>query len=392
MKFVTNRCRVFLHGGLILLLASACSDPVQAPPEAPKSQRAAGEVVLKPDSPKKGYIKLAQLEYSQPPAMEPLAGKIVYDENITARVSSPIAGRVISTPMALGSKVQAGSALLSLSSPDTASAQADYLKAQAQLTLSEKAFQRQRELYEGKVVALKDLEQAEDDLSQTRSELQRAALHLKNLHLQGASDNGQYVLRAPIAGTVVERNVNPGQELSGDDDPPLFVITDLAKLVVFMDVFEVNLSKIHVGQNVAISVPAYPEQQFPAVVRYIGQVLNEDTRTVQVRCELPNPDRRLLPGMYASIIVESAPEQRAIVIPLTAVFTEGDSDFVFVQDGPDRYLQKPVKIGLRLKDEAVVLQGLEAGQQLVSEGALVLRAEEDAEDDAASNNSSESNN
>ena len=146
-----------------------------------------------------------------------------------------------------------------------------------------------------------------------------------------------------------------------------------------MEVFEVNLGKIRLGQNLSISVPAYPKQTFPATVEYIGQVLDEKTRTVQVRCELPNPDGRLLPGMYATINVESAADEQAIVIPLTAVFTEGDADFVFVAVAENHYKQKPVELGLRLKNTAVVSSGLQAGEQLVTEGALMLRAEEEVE-------------
>ena len=143
-----------------------------------------------------------------------------------------------------------------------------------------------------------------------------------------------------------------------------------------MEVFEVNLSKIKIGQRLSVSVPAYPGEVFPATVQYIGQVLNETTRTVQVRCDLPNLDGRLLPGMYATITVESNSDDQAIVVPLTAVFTEENSDFVFVALDDNHYRQRPISLGLRLKDKAVVLQGLEPNERLVTEGALMLRAEE----------------
>ena len=87
---------------------------------------------------------------------------------------------------------------------------------------------------------------------------------------------------------VVERNVNPGMEVRPDRDAPLFVVSNLNKLTVLMAVFEVNLGKIKVGQKLSISVPAYPGETFPATVHYIGQVLDEQTRTIQVRCDLPN--------------------------------------------------------------------------------------------------------
>ena len=120
---------------------------------------------LAPDSPKKAYVKTARLSLTQHPLLEPLAGKITYNESVTSRISSPVAGRVIATPVALGTQVQAGSTLLELDSPDVAAAEADYAKAQADLTLASKSFKRQQELYAGKAVAQKELEQAQDDFN-----------------------------------------------------------------------------------------------------------------------------------------------------------------------------------------------------------------------------------
>ena len=118
---------------------------------------------------------------------------------------------------------------------------------------------------------------------------------------------------------------------------------------------------------------------FPASVEYIAQILDENTRTVQVRCDLPNPDGRLLPGMFATITVNSDSSDQAIVLPLTAIFTEGDSDYVFIALEGHHYKQRAVNIGLRLKDKAIITDGLQANEQVVIEGALTLRAEEEVE-------------
>ena len=338
---------------------------------------------LAPDSPKKAYVKTASLSLTQHPLLEPLAGKITYNESVTSRISSPVAGRVIAAPVALGTQVQAGATLLELDSPDVAAAEADYAKAQADLTLARKSFNRQQELYAGKAVSQKELEQAQDNFNEARSEVQRAQDRLKNLHISARQSDGRFALRSPVPGVVVERNVNPGMEVRPDRDAPLFVVSDIKKLTLLMAVFEVNLGKIRLGQKLSISVPAYPGELFPARVQYIGQVLDEKTRTVQVRCDLPNPDGRLLPGMYATITVESGPGDQAIVIPLTAIFTEGDADYVFIALDANHYQQRPVKTGLRLKDKAVITQGLQPNELLVTEGALMLRAEEEVETGSA---------
>jgi cobalt-zinc-cadmium efflux system membrane fusion protein len=363
----------------LLALITACTDPAEHTQTVPQPPKVPGEVYLTPDSPKIAYVKTARLSLSQHPLLEPLAGKIIYDETATSRISSPVAGRIITTPIALGSVVTPATKLVELDSPDVASAEADFIKAQADLTLANHAYERQQALYEGKAASKKDLEQALDDVSDAHSDLQRAQNRLKNLHLSSSQHDGRFTLHASIPGVVVERNANPGMEVRPDLDKPLFVVTNLSKLTVLMEVFEVNLSKIQVAQKLSVSVPAYPGEEFQATVQYIGQVLDEQTRTVQVRCELPNPDGRLLPGMYAVITLTSRPEELAITIPLTSVFTEGDSDYVFVAIDDFHFQQRPIEIGLRLKDQAIVSNGLKANDRLVTEGALMLRAEEEVE-------------
>jgi cobalt-zinc-cadmium efflux system membrane fusion protein len=382
-RYQSQRKKLFLCWLLVASLLTACSDSSDKAKPITQPPRVKGEVYLAPDSPKKAYVKTASLSLTQHSLLEPLAGKITYNESVTSRISSPVAGRVITPPVSLGTQVQAGSTLLELDSPDVAAAEADYAKAQANLTLSSKSYNRQRELYAGKAVSLKELERAQDDFNAARSEVQRAQDRLKNLHISPGKSDGRFALRSPVTGVVVERNVNPGMEVRPDRDEPLFVVSDLKKLIVLMEVFEINLNKIKLSQKLSISVPAYPGEIFPATVQYIGQVLNENTRTVQVRCDLPNQDGRLLPGMYATITVESDPENRAIVIPLTAIFTEGDADYVFIALGDNHYQQRPVEIGLRLKDKAVITQGLQPNEILVTEGALMLRAEEEVETDSA---------
>jgi cobalt-zinc-cadmium efflux system membrane fusion protein len=144
-------------------------------------------------------------------------------------------------------------------------------------------------------------------------------------------------------------------------------------------VFEKDIGVIHVGQHILVRVQAYPNQSFPATVDYISRVVDDNSRTVKVRCVLPNPEKKLLPAMYASVEVQSGPEDMGIVIPLNSLFTEGESDWVFVAMDQGHYQKRPVKVGLRLKDKAVIDEGLKPGERLVVSGALLLRTEQDAE-------------
>jgi cobalt-zinc-cadmium efflux system membrane fusion protein len=346
-------------------------------PQAPALPK--DEVLLSPTSPKRGYIKEAVVELARRPLMEQVTGALAYDETRTVRVASPIAGRVIGGIAALGAKLQAGDPLATLDSPELGQAQADYVRAQADQKLAERTFQRQKDLFEHGVAPRKDFEQAQDEATRARSETERARLKLLNLGVKGEGTDNRFTLHAPIAGEVTERNINPGMEVRPDLAAPLFVLSDLGRLWVLMDVFEKDIGLIHVGQQTLVKVQAYPGREFPATVDYISRVVDENTRTVKVRCVLPNPDKKLLPAMYASVEVQSDPGDRGIVIPLNSLFTEGESDWVFVAIDNDHYQKRPVTVGLRLKNKAVISEGLKPGDRLVVSGALLLRTEQDAE-------------
>ena len=372
---------VRLLAGLIGLSLLACQ-PQHNEPKQQNKTLSKNEVILNSNSPKRAYIKEAIVELVQRPLMDPVTGKITYDEAHTARVSSPIAGRVTGKIAVLGAQVKIGDVLAELDSPDLGQAQSDYSGALADLNLADRAFQRMQELYANGIAPRKDMEQAQDNVARARSEAERARLKLVNLGVRNGRTDNRFALHAPIAGVITERNINPGMEVRPDQTVPLFVVSDLTTLWVQMDVYEKDIGLMHVGAKVLVRVPAYPDETFTATVSYISQVVEETTRTVKVRCILPNADIRLLPAMYAAIDVRSEPDDKAVVVPLTALFTEGESDWLFVAIGDGHYQKRPVKAGLRLKDRAVILEGLHSAERLVVDGALLLRTEEDSEQEA----------
>ncbi|SFI96054.1 efflux RND transporter periplasmic adaptor subunit [Nitrosomonas sp. Nm34] len=363
-----------LIAGLLCFSLLSCQSQTEESPQK-ITPSASDEISLKAGSPKLSYINEAVAKLVQRPLMEQVAGKIVYDETRTVRVFSPIAGRVIGTIAEIGSQVRVGDTLTILDSPELGQAQATYESALADLELAKRTFQRVKILFENDIAPRKQLEQAEDTLIRARSEAERARLRLANLGVRQIHTDNRFVLRTPLAGTITERNINPGMEVKSDLTAPLFVISDLTHLWVNIDIFEKDIGLIHTGAKVILNVPAYPSENFVATISYISRIVDETTRTVKVRCMLPNLDGRLLPAMFASVRVMSEPDDLAIVIPLTAMFTEGESDWIYVNTGNYHYQKRPVKTGLRLKNEAVIVEGLKAGERFVVDGALLLGSE-----------------
>lgn len=326
-------------------------------------------------APQLNFIKVETVEALPEPLLDPLSARIGYDENHTVRISSPIAGRVTRLLVEPGMRVSAGQPLAIIDSPEFGAAAADVAKSRADLQLKEKGFERARELHDAGVIARKDFENAESDLRQAQAEHNRSRLRLRNLDAAGDGGVEAYALRARIGGIVSERNVNPGSEVRPDAPNPLFVVTDPTHLWVIVDLPERSLGALRAGQAVDVEVDAYPNERFPARVATIGEVLDPATRRVQVRCVLDNPKRLLKPEMYARVTPLAETQTRLPRIPNSALLTEGLYSFVFVEREPGVFAKRQVTLGLQGRSESYVKQGLNAGDRVVTVGALLLNSE-----------------
>lgn len=327
-------------------------------------------------SPQLNFIKVEPVVLLPEPLLDPLSARIAYDEDHTARVSSPIAGRVTRILVQPGDRVAAGQLLAVLDAPDFAAAVADLDKSAADLQLKQRAHARAAELLQAGVIARKDFEVAESDMRQSEAENTRARQRLRNLD-RGLNRNapGGYELRAPIAGVVAERSINPGVEARPDLPNPLFVITDPSHLWVIVDLPERNLAAVHVKQDVIVEVDAYDDLRFPARVSSIGEVLDPSTRRVQVRCALDNPKRLLKPEMYARVTPLAGKQNILPRIANSSLITEGLYSFVFVEKEPGVFERKRVELGLQGRSVSYVKSGLVDGDRVVTGGALLLNSE-----------------
>ncbi|MEO7728077.1 MAG: efflux RND transporter periplasmic adaptor subunit [Burkholderiales bacterium] len=383
-RTVKSRRLLFVVMAAMLALAAAVWLVAQymGRSSAPKSvvaepaQLNAGELRFAKDSPQLSFIKVEAVLELPEPLLDPLNARITYDENYTARISSPIAGRVTRILAQPGDRVTAGQVLVALDAPDFSSAAADVAKTGADLQFKRKAYARVGELFQAEVIARKDFESAESELRQSEAENNRARMRLRNLNpaaRAGGSDG--FALRAPMAGVVAERNLNPGAEVRPDAPNPLFIITDPAHLWVMIDLPERYLGKIAIGQKVTIDVDAYPGRDFVGQVASIGEVLDPATRRVPVRCIVNNPNRLLKPEMYARATPINDEQVKLPRIPNSALLTVGLYSFVFVEKEPGVFERRRVTLGLQGRSESYVKQGLAGGERVVTAGALLLNSE-----------------
>lgn len=361
---------------LVMLFALSITIPFtsNAAEKTPaKKPSASDEVYLAPNSPQFANLKIEPVIEIIAPATDALNGKITFDENYTTRISSPVLGRAVSIKAQIGDKVKAGQVLMTMDSPELGSALADARKSDADLQLKHKVFERNTLLLEGGVIARKELESSQADLSQAEAEAQRANARLKNL---GAQRNGNesFTLRAPIAGVVVDRQVNPGAEVRPDSAAPLFIITNPDHLWASIDLPERDLSKVSQGQHLSIQVDAYPDEVFSGNVESIGVMVDPTTRRITVRCSLQSKGK-LKPEMYARITPLNTKNNKVIRLPNTALITEGLYNYVFVEVSPGHFKKRRVALNSQERDFATVKSGLTVGEQIITTGAILMNSE-----------------
>lgn len=299
-----------------------------------------------------------------------LPGRLVWNEDASVRIMPPVAGRVVGINAKPGDRVKAGANLLSLSSPDFGQARADLGRAEADARLAEKALERVRELHAAGVVARKDLDQAEADLARASAERTRAQARVKGMG--GGGPEQTFAITSPIAGTVVERNVNPGQEIKPETlSAPLFVVTDPTTLWVQVEAREDDLAAAKPGSEIGLELAAYPGQRLVARIEQVADFVDPLTRTIKVRARVANPDRRLKAEMFVTAVLPVAASD-ALQVPVRAVFLQNGQRYLFVEVGPRQFERRPVEVSREYGGLIDIKSGVKEGEQVLIEGNLQL--------------------
>ncbi|HUW51348.1 MAG TPA: efflux RND transporter periplasmic adaptor subunit [Sulfuricella sp.] len=301
-----------------------------------------------------------------------LPARVVWDEDHTSRITSPIAGRIDEIMVQAGSRVKVNQPLAQLNSPELGNAQAESAHAQAELSQAERNLARAKDLFAVNGVAGKDIEQAQLDLARTRAEAERASLRLKSLGASSTVDQ-RFALRSPIAGVVVERNINPGMEWRPDQPgAPLFVISDPTYLWCWIDAPERAINILHSGMKVTLRASAWPEETFEAQIDHIGDALDPISRTLKVRARLRNPQRHLKSEMYVTAELTSQ-AHGVLDVPTKAVFISNGMQQVFIRTAEGQFTRRTI-MPVAFSDQWVSIEkGLNKGDQVVVDGALYLQ-------------------
>jgi len=305
-----------------------------------------------------------------------LPGRLIWDEDRTVRVQAPFAGRVVRPLVTVGDTVTTGQPLAEMASAEFGTAVAEARNADNEMQLATDNLKRLRELHEAGVVSQKDLRQAEADDAGKRIERDRAQTRLKQI---GAGSGPNFVLRSPIAGVVVERSVNAGQEFRPDSGgAPLFVITDPSRLWVRLDATESELPRlagVKRGTTLTLVTPAYPDRRFTGTLAAVGDSIDPESRTFRLRGSVPNPERQLKGEMFVNAsfpVAEGETSGRLKNVAASAVLLLGGKRYVFVVDPDGGFTRTEITLVREMASRSAV-QGLRDGQRVVTEGNLFLQ-------------------
>ena len=304
-------------------------------------------------------------------------GKIQFNEDRTVRILAPLPGQAIDLQVRVGDPIEKDQLLFSIKSREVASLVSDYLESQRDLDLAQKTFNMNKDLFEHQAASRISFQQAESDLAKANTHVARGEEALRVLGIdpkEAVKDGGLRSLvpvRSPMAGSLIERNLTPGQFVQADSTA-LLTVADLSTVWVMVDVFESDIHLVRVGQKVQVVAAAYPDRRFSASIERIGDKVDADSRTLKVRLLVSNSNGLLKPEMFITASLELSGGGVAMSVPATAVFTQDGKSYVFAAIGDRRFERRLIAAAPDAEGRLRVTSGLHVGDQVVTDGAMLL--------------------
>jgi cobalt-zinc-cadmium efflux system membrane fusion protein len=371
------------------LLSTSCArQPDRATePAAPEPSAAAAkprELTL--DAAQRQKIRLEKVAATSFRRTIETTGTVAFDQNQATQVLAPISGPVARIQVEVGARVGRGQVLAVVASPDFATDVSALRKAEATAKNARRVADLDQQLWKNDAIARRDLEQAETDAVAAEADRDAALQQLRDLGVDAKtlSDIQQNrpttaaagaAIRSPLAGTVVEKLITPGQLLAAGTTP-CFTVADLSSVWVMANIFETDLPFVAPGDSAQI-LTGGPGGPIAGRVDYIAALVDPTTRAISVRIVAPNPNGVLKRDLYVRVAIQSRRESTGLLVPVSAVLRDDENlPFVFVAAAGGTFARRRVQIGARVGDRQEITAGLAAGETIVAEGGLFLQTAE----------------
>ena len=327
-------------------------------------------------------VKVEPVQEREFPIEKQAVGNIDFNQDLSVQVFTPYQGRIRELFKTIGDDVQKGDTLFTIDSPDLLQAESALIAASGVLQLTTRNLERLKGLYETRAVSQKDLEQAASDQQTAEGNLRAGR---DSVRLFGKTDaeidqiiarrmaDARLVVPSPISGQVTARNAAPGLYVQPGSAPAPYTVSDINKMWMLANVIETDSPAFRIGQDVRVRVNAFPDREFEGRVTKIGAQVDSATRRLMVRSEINDPQHELRAGMFANFVISVGTPARSAAVPVDGVVREGDGTMtVWVTADRRRFTRRTVKVGQRRDGYAQILDGLQIGELIATEGALFL--------------------
>lgn len=379
---------ILLFTGVLLLnprVAKAPSEVMGKKHEEPASTDIL--VRLTPEEIGRAGISVQSVRRGEFRLYQDFPARVAANEREVADLTTWVRGRVADVFVDLGQEVRAGQVLAILDSSDLGLAQAAYLRARANLYVAERSYERAKSLLAEHIIATAEAQRCEEEMLSAQVEARELHDRLKLLGMEEgeigrlereSKIHSQMPIKAPFAGRVIARDLTRGEVVETSER--LFVIADLSRVWVLANIPEQDIAFIPPEQSlqaidIEVRISTYPGEIFHAKITHVGDVLDQATRTIQLRLELPNPAHGLKPEMFGTIRISSVSEPDVLLVPASAIRRDRYRQFVFVQRDAKVFELREVRVKESNGEMVKVLQGLHEGERVVTQGAFSLKSE-----------------
>lgn len=298
-----------------------------------------------------------------------LTGKVGTNDDNVVPVYSLVSGNIQDIKVLLGDYVTTGQVLAVVKSSEMAQYGSDLLNAQTNLRIAETNLLKTKDMYKGGLASMTDSQSAEIAVQQANAELTRVN---KVLTINGGNSQGEFVVRAPISGFIVQKGATNNMTIRGDNTTSLFTISDLKNVWIQANVYESNISLIHQGENVDVTTLAYPGKIFKGKIDRVMNVLDPTSKVMKVRVVLPNADYALKPEMYASITVSDKENRQCLSVPSSAIIFDHSQNYVLIFNSKSDVKITPVKVINAIGNKTFIASGVNEGDKVVSSQAILI--------------------
>jgi cobalt-zinc-cadmium efflux system membrane fusion protein len=350
----------------LLLLCSTVSLLTSCEDKDKKPEAEKGYVI--PDT-VMNALRIDTVDISQLVNAVTLTGKVGTNDDNVIPVYSLVSGNVSDVKVLLGDYVSAGQPLAIVRSQEMAQYSSDLLNAQTNLSIAQKNLEKTTDMYKSGLASVPDTLAAAVQLQQAKAELDRINRVLK---INGGNTQGDFVVRAPISGFIVQKGITNNMTIRGDNQTSLFTISDLKNVWVQANVYESNIALIHQGENVDVTTIAYPGKIFKGKIDKVMNILDPTSKVMKVRVVLANPDYLLKPEMYASITVTEKENKECLSVPSTAIIFDHSQNYVLLYHSKSDVKITPVQVISAVGNKTYILSGVSQGDKVVSSQAILI--------------------